>query len=128
MEEQYRQAQKMESVGRLAGGVAHDFNNMLSVILGHAESALEEVCSSEPIRDDLQEIRQAAERSARLTQQLLAFSRMQAVTPKVLDLKEAVEGMLMMLRRLAGEDIDLVWSPGGGGLARQDRPCPAEPG
>ena len=112
MEEQYRQAQKMESVGRLAGGVAHDFNNMLSVILGHAESALEEGCSSEPIRDDLQEIRQAAERSARLTQQLLAFSRMQAVTPKVLDLNETVEGMLMMLRRLAGEDIDLVWSPG----------------
>lgn len=112
LEENYRQAQKMESVGRLAGGVAHDFNNMLSVILGHTELALEEMEPGQPLYSDLQEIRKAAERSAALTRQLLAFARRQTVDPKVLDLNETVEGMLKMLRRLIGEDIELAWRPG----------------
>jgi two-component system, cell cycle sensor histidine kinase and response regulator CckA len=112
LQEQLIQAQKMESVGRLAGGVAHDFNNMLGVILGHAELALMRTDPELPIYHDLQEIRKAAERSADLTRQLLAFARKQTVAPKVLDLNDTVEGMLKMLRRLIGEDIDLAWLPG----------------
>ena len=114
LEEQLRQAQKMESVGRLAGGVAHDFNNMLGVILGHAEMAMEQMDPAQPLFDDLHEIRTAAQRSADLTRQLLAFARKQTVTPSVLDINETVEGMLKMLRRLIGEDIDLAWLPGSG--------------
>jgi PAS domain S-box-containing protein len=112
LQAQLLQAQKMEAVGRLAGGVAHDFNNMLGIIIGHAEMALDEVDSSQAIFADLQEIRKAAERSASLTRQLLAFARKQTVAPKVLDLNETVEGMLKMLRRLIGEDVDLAWLPG----------------
>ncbi len=112
LREQLAQSQKMESVGRLAGGVAHDFNNMLGVILGHAELALDRVDPMDPIYADLHEIRKAAERSADLTRQLLAFARKQTVAPKVFDLNETVEGMLKMLRRLIGEDIDLAWLPG----------------
>ncbi len=109
---QLLQAQKMESVGRLAGGVAHDFNNMLGVILGHAELALTDADKTHPLHDHLEEIRAAAERSAGLTRQLLAFARKQSVAPAVLDLNETVTGMLKMLRRLIGEDIDLAWHPG----------------
>ncbi len=109
---QLTQAQKMESVGRLAGGVAHDFNNMLGVILGHTEMALARMDSTHPLFSGLQNIRKAAERSADLTRQLLAFARKQTVALKVLDLNETVEGMLNMLRRLIGEDIDLAWVPG----------------
>ncbi|BHH83800.1 PAS domain S-box protein [Desulforhopalus sp. 52FAK] len=112
MEEQLRQAQKMESVGRLAGGVAHDFNNMLSVILGHAELAMEDLDREHPIYNDLQQIQQAASRSSDITRQLLAFARKQIVSPKVIDLNETVAGMLNMLLRLIGEDIDLAWLPG----------------
>ncbi len=112
LEEQFRQAQKMESMGRLAGGVAHDYNNMLSVILGFAELALERVPASEPLHEDLQEIHRAATRSAEVTRQLLAFARKQTNSPKVIDLNATVEGMLKMLRRLIGEDIDLAWLPG----------------
>ena len=112
LEGQLRQAQKMESVGRLAGGVAHDFNNMLGVILGHAEMAMDVLDPALPIHGDLQEIRKAAERSADLTRQLLAFARKQIVAPRVLDLNETVESMLAMLRRLIGENIDLAWLPG----------------
>ena len=112
MEQQLAQAQKMESVGRLAGGVAHDFNNMLGVILGHAELAMEQVDPASPLHADLEEIRKAAQRSADLTRQLLAFARRQTAVPKVLDLNDTMTGMLKMLRRLIGEDIDLVWSPG----------------
>lgn len=112
LEAQLYQAQKMESVGRLAGGVAHDFNNMLSVILGHSEMALEQMNRSNPLFDGLHEIRKAAERSADLTRQLLAFARKQQVTPMVLELNETVEGILNMLRRLIGEGIDLNWMPG----------------
>jgi PAS domain S-box-containing protein len=111
---QLNHAQKMESVGRLAGGVAHDFNNMLSVILGHAELALRRLDQASPLHADLREIQRAAQRSADLTRQLLAFARKQTIAPKVLDLNETVEGMLKMLLRLIGEDIDVAWVPGRG--------------
>ncbi len=112
MEGQLFHVQKIESVGRLAGGVAHDFNNMLGVIIGHCEMALELLPPEQPLHQHLSEIQKAAERSADLTRQLLAFARKQTVRPKVLDLNDIISGMLKMLRRLIGEDIDLVWSPG----------------
>ncbi len=111
LESQLNQAQKMESIGRLAGGVAHDFNNMLSVILGHSELALKTLDPKQPLFVSLQNINKAARRSADLTQQLLAFARKQTVAPKVLDLNETVTGMLKMLQPLIGEDIDLAWLP-----------------
>jgi signal transduction histidine kinase/CheY-like chemotaxis protein len=110
LEGQLQQSQKMESVGRL-GGVAHDFNNMLGVILGHVELAMEAVDSAHPIFADLCEIQKAGRRSAELTNQLLAFARKQTVAPKVLDLNQTVASMLKMLQRLIGEDIDLAWLP-----------------
>lgn len=106
------QAQKMESVGRLAGGVAHDFNNMLGVILGHADLALQEITDNEPLVHSIQEIQKAAQRSANLTRQLLAFARKQTVEPRVLNLNDTIESMLTMLRRLIGEHIELSWLPG----------------
>lgn len=112
LREQLNQAQKMESVGRLAGGVAHDFNNMLGVILGHIEMTIEDLDPATPTYASLQTIQHAAERSAALTRQLLAFARKQTVAPKVIDINDTVVGMLKMLRRLIGEDIDLVWQPG----------------
>ena len=112
LENQLIQAKKMESIGRLAGGVAHDFNNMLGVILGYAEMAMDQVTEDQPLHSALQGIRQAAERSADLTRQLLAFARKQTVAPQVLDLNQTLEGMLNMLRRLIGEHIDLAWLPG----------------
>ncbi len=112
LQTQLTQAQKMESVGRLAGGVAHDFNNMLGIILGHADMILEEMEPHQPFHANLTEIRKAGERSADLTRQLLAFARKQTVAPKVLDLNKTVEGMLKMLHRLIGEDIDMAWIPG----------------
>jgi PAS domain S-box-containing protein len=108
------QSQKMEAVGRLAGGVAHDFNNMLAVILGNTDLVMGEVDHFAPMYADLTEIRKAAQRSADLTRQLLAFSRQQTIAPRVLDLNDTVEGMLKMLRRLIGEDIDLAWLPNKG--------------
>jgi PAS domain S-box-containing protein len=107
-----QQAQRMESIGRLAGGVAHDYNNMLSVISGFAELALDKAKPNDPIREDLKEIVSAANRSKDITRQLLAFARRQDIQPKVLDLNETVEGMLKMLRRLIGEDMELAWFPG----------------
>jgi PAS domain S-box-containing protein len=112
LQAQLNQAQKMESVGRLAGGVAHDFNNMLGVILGHTEMALEETDPASQLYADLHSVHYAAERSAALTRQLLAFARKQTVVPKVIDLNETLEGMLKMLRQLIGEDINLLWRPG----------------
>ncbi len=112
LQAQLNQAQKMESVGRLAGGVAHDFNNSLGVVLGYTEMALEMTSPDQPIFADLKEIEKAARRSAELTRQLLAFARRQTISPKVLDLNNTVEGMLKMLRRLIGEDISLNWLPG----------------
>ena len=106
------QAQKMESVGRLAGGVAHDFNNMLGAILGYTEMAMARIEPDEPLHTDLENIQEAAQRSADLTRHLLAFARKQTVSPKVIDLNDTIENMLKLLRRLIGEDIDLVWRPG----------------
>jgi nitrogen-specific signal transduction histidine kinase/ActR/RegA family two-component response regulator len=111
LESRLRQAQKLESVGRLAGGVAHDFNNMLGVILGHVELALEQAEENHEIYSDLKEIQKAAQRSADLTRQLLTFARKQIITPRKLDLNLTVKSMLTMLRRLIGEDIDLAWKP-----------------
>jgi two-component system, cell cycle sensor histidine kinase and response regulator CckA len=111
LEVQLQQAQKMESVGRLAGGVAHDFNNMLGIILGHTEIAIAQVDPAQPLFANLEQIRMAANRSADLTRQLLAFARKQTIAPRVLDLNETVTDMLKMLRRLIGEDISLTWQP-----------------
>lgn len=111
LEAQYRQAQKMESVGRLAGGVAHDFNNKLTIILGYVEIVMEKVDKADSIFADLEEIRSAANHSADLTRQLLAFARKQPIVSIKLDLNDTVEGMLNMLRRLIGEDIHLAWQP-----------------
>ena len=108
---QLLQAQKLESVGRLAGGVAHDFNNMLSIILGNTEILMDEIDPQSLYSENLQEIFKAAQRSAKLTKQLLAFARKQVVEPQVLDLNEVISEMLKMLRRLIGEDIDLKWLP-----------------
>ncbi|MDD5167622.1 MAG: PAS domain S-box protein [Syntrophales bacterium] len=113
LQNQLLQSQKIESIGRLAGGVAHDFNNMLGVILGHVEMALEQVDPAQPLHANLQEIRKAAERSADLTRRLLAFARKQTIAPKVIDINKTVKGMLEMLRRLIGEDIHLIWLPAG---------------
>ena len=112
LEEQLFQAQKMESVGRLAGGVAHDFNNMLGVIIGRAEIAMQQDVPHDKLQHHLDEILKAALRSADLTRQLLAFARKQTAEPKILDLNDTISGMLKMLRRLIGEDIDLSWQPG----------------
>ena len=106
-----QQAQKMEAVGLLAGGVAHDYNNMLSVILGYAELALRKVEPTMPLHADLEEIIKAANRSTDITRQLLAFARKQTIIPVALDLNRAVESMLKMLKRLIGENIDLAWMP-----------------
>ncbi|MCX8157273.1 MAG: PAS domain-containing protein [Verrucomicrobiae bacterium] len=109
---QLAQAQKMESIGRLAGGVAHDFNNMLQAILGNVAMALDDLPPDSPARESLKEIELAAQRSAELTRQLLAFARKQTIAPHVLNLNETVQGMLKMLRRLIGENIQLDWRPG----------------
>lgn len=112
LEKQLHQAQKMESVGRLAGGVAHDFNNMLGVILGYGELALDQTDPFHPLHTTLQEILKAARHSADITRQLLAFARKQTISPKVLDINETIGNMIKMLKHLIGEDIDLAWMPG----------------
>jgi signal transduction histidine kinase len=114
LQAQFNQAQKMESVGRLAGGVAHDFNNMLSIIHGYTGMAMDELDPQSPIYADLEEVRKAADRSANLTRQLLAFARRQAAAPIMLDVNETVESMIKMLKRLIGENIELCWKPGDG--------------
>ena len=111
LREQLMQMQKMESVGRLAGGVAHDFNNMLSVILGQTDLLLGDLPDDGPMRVGLEEIRRSGQRSAELVRQLLGFARRQTVTPKALDLNNTVTAMLKMLRRLIGENIELRWEP-----------------
>lgn len=112
LREQLAQAQKMESVGQLAGGVAHDYNNMLGVITGYSELVMEKLPPEDPLRKDMKEIIEAARRSADITRQLLAFARKQTINPVMLDLNEVIENTLKMLRRLIGEDIELIWIPG----------------
>ncbi len=107
LEEQLRQAVKMEAVGRLAGGIAHDFNNLLTAIIGSADLLLEDLAPASPARVDVAEIRRAGERAAQLTSQLLAFSRQQPLTPRVIDVNALVADMDRLLRRLIGEDVQL---------------------
>ena len=106
--QQLRQAQRLESIGRLAGGVAHDFNNMLTVINGYSEMLLTDAAANSPTREQLAEIRAAGERASSLTQQLLAFSRKQIIQPTILNLNDVVADIEKMLRRLIGEDIEMV--------------------
>ena len=108
LEDELRQAQKMEAVGRLAGGIAHDFNNILTIILGNCAEALDRLPQGEPERSQVLDIQEAAERAATLTRQLLAFSRRQILRPEQLDLNTVVEKMTGMLRRVIGEDVTLV--------------------
>ncbi|HKY41301.1 MAG TPA: response regulator [Polyangiaceae bacterium] len=107
LEDQLRQAQKMEAVGQLAGGIAHDFNNLLSVILGYGEMIVQALKPGDPLLDDLKELNQAAERARDLTRQLLAFSRRQLLEPRTLDLNQVLRGMEQMLRRLLRADVEL---------------------
>ena len=111
LESQLFQSMKMESIGRLAGGIAHDFNNMLSVILGNSEMIIEDLPSDDPIIDKMESIREAAERSAKLTKQLLAFARKQTIELRAIDLNETIDGVLKMLGSLIGEHIYLSWQP-----------------
>jgi two-component system, cell cycle sensor histidine kinase and response regulator CckA len=112
LEAQLRHSQKMEAVGRLAGGVAHDFNNMLAVILGFGELAQQSVRPDDPVQSHLTEIVQAARRSAELTKQLLAFARKQAVAPRIVNLNTTLESLQKMMSRLVGEDIAVRVVPG----------------
>jgi signal transduction histidine kinase/ActR/RegA family two-component response regulator len=112
LQAQFTQAQKMESVGRLAGGVAHDFNNLLMGIMGYADLCRHEIEPDHPIREWLDEITHEAERSANLTRQLLAFARKQTIAPKVLDINDVIARMLKLLGHLIGEDIAINWRPG----------------
>ena len=127
LEEQLRQSQKLEAIGRLAGGVAHDFNNMLTAIGGYTAFALEHAEDGSPLQSDLDEIRKATDRAALLTRQLLAFSRKQVLTPELLNLNGIVVEMQTMLRPLIGEDIVLTTLDP---APRPDRgrPGPARPG
>ncbi|MFQ6027925.1 MAG: response regulator, partial [Dehalococcoidia bacterium] len=111
LEEQLRQSQKMESIGRLAGGVAHDFNNLLTAIMGHAQMAAFKLPDGHLLKDHLQEIQRSAESASNLTRQLLAFSRRQVIEPKVVNLNHLIVDLGRMLHRLIGEDIELVIRP-----------------
>jgi len=111
LEAQFQQAQKMEAVGRLAGGVAHDFNNLLTVINGYSDIVLESLPTDDPQRELIASIREAGDRASRLTQQLLAFSRKAIIEPKILDLNELVAESAKLLRRLIGEDVALAVLP-----------------
>lgn len=121
LQSQLYQSQKMEAIGVFAGGIAHDFNNMLGAILGYSELMLSKLDASNPFREFLNSILDAAQRSAKLTRQLLAFSRQEMISPVIFDLNEAVEAILKMIRRLIGENIELIWLPGEmPGMVRMD--------
>jgi len=121
LEEQLRQAQKMEAVGRLAGGVAHDFNNLLTIIIGYSDLLLERVPARDGMRLPVEEIKKAAERAASLTRQLLAFSRKRMLPPQILDLSSLLTNVDEMLRRMIGEDIELATHlPSGLGRVKAD--------
>ncbi|MGD0162352.1 MAG: PAS domain S-box protein [Candidatus Sulfotelmatobacter sp.] len=111
LEAQFRQAQKMEAVGRLAAGVAHDFNNMLSVIIGYSDLSIDMIAADSPLEKHLAQIKKASERAAVLTRQLLAFSRQQVIFPRILDLNEVVENLTTMLLRMVGESISVSFRP-----------------
>ncbi len=111
LETRMRQAEKLESIGTLAGGVAHDFNNVLMGIMGYVDLCLDDITPDHPIREWLEQIKKEATRSASLTRQLLGFARKQTVAPEIVNINEAVEGMLKLLRRLIGESIELSWEP-----------------
>jgi signal transduction histidine kinase len=122
LEAQFLHAQKMEGVGRLAGGVAHDFNNLVTVIMSFTAFALESLREGDPLRDDLLEVKNAADRAAALTRQLLALSRKQILQPERVDLNQVLTDMDSMLRRLIGEDIEVAWAPAPDlGLVMADR-------
>jgi PAS domain S-box-containing protein len=111
--DQLRQSQKMQAVGELAGGVAHDFNNLLMVVKGHAQILLDRIPDSSPLRLSAEQVEKAADRAATLTRQLLAFSRKQVLQPRVLDMNDAVAGMIKMFSRVIGENIEMAFIPGG---------------
>jgi PAS domain S-box-containing protein len=111
--DQLRQSQKMQAVGELAGGVAHDFNNLLMVVKGHAQLLLDRLPDASPLRLSVEQVEKAADRAASLTRQLLAFSRKQVLQPRVLDMNEAVGGMIRMFSRVIGENIEMAFLPGG---------------
>ena len=117
LQEQLRQAQKMEAIGHLAGGIAHDFNNLLTAILGYSELLTEQIGPDKPIGRDLREIMNAAQRAAALTQPLLAFSRRQVIVVSPLDLNQVIANLEPMMRRLLGEKIDVK-------AVLADRLCP----
>ncbi|MCS6291650.1 MAG: response regulator [Nitrospira sp.] len=121
-EKQLRQAQKMEAVGRLAGGLAHDFNNLLTVIMGHAQVLLNEMATEHPFRTKVEEMQKAGDRAATLIRQLLTFSRKQPSTPKVLSVNPLITNFETMMRRLIGEDLELTLA-----LAPQDLRISADP-
>ena len=122
LEEQLRQAQKMEAVGRLAGGIAHDFNNLLMVIQGYSDLMVERLPSGDPLHRNAEQIQMAAQRASSLTRQLLAFSRKQMLAPKILNVQTVVADMEKILRRLIGEDIQLETSSAPDlGLVKADR-------
>jgi signal transduction histidine kinase len=120
VELQLQQAQKMEAVGRLAGGIAHDFNNLLTAILGFTGLALDKVNAGTPVKFELEQVKQAADRAARFTRQLLAFSRQQVLSPRFIEPGESIESMLPMLRQLLGEDVELSVTARAHGKVRVD--------
>ncbi|MGO8997866.1 MAG: PAS domain S-box protein [Polyangiaceae bacterium] len=120
MEEQVRQAQKMDAIGSLAGGIAHDFNNLLSVILSYSSMLADDLKAEDPMRGDLEEISAAGTRAAVLTRQLLAFGRQQILQPRTIDLNGVIEGSVKMLRRVVGEDIELTVTRGAIGKVSAD--------
>jgi signal transduction histidine kinase len=110
--EQLRQAQKLDSIGQLAGGVAHDFNNVLTVILGYSEEIMNKLHDQDPLRQDIQEIINAGQRASSLTRQLLTFSRKQVIKPELINLNDTITNLSKMLMRLIGEDVDFILNLG----------------